>query len=333
MSFNFDLPWNPMDVEQRIGRIHRYGQRDTAQVYNLVLSDTIEGRIFLLLDEKLTEIARALGKLDEHGNVAEDLRSQILGQLSERIRYDQLYQQVLSDPELRRTKVELEVALEHAKEARTVVWQLFQDLDGFNLDDYRPLSDVSAGLGRIVRFLRMDLAERHMRLEPRPDDTLAVLDEHGRLHLQFTTDREVARRQQDVDLLGLDHPLVQAALRHHGATEPERLGAAVDGTGEGPVLVSFWHVESQGGGRERSAQMIRLAVDATGRRLPHLERQADDLFSRESAPPALSFGERMALLHDHVEPMLQREVVLRGASPEGGGFRAELVGLVEVKGG
>ena len=44
--FNFDLPWNPMDVEQRIGRIHRYGQQHTAQVYNLVLSDTIEGRIF-----------------------------------------------------------------------------------------------------------------------------------------------------------------------------------------------------------------------------------------------------------------------------------------------
>jgi SNF2 family DNA or RNA helicase len=56
--FNFDLPWNPMDMEQRIGRIHRYGQAHTAQVYNLVLSDTIEGRIFLLLDDKLTEIAR-----------------------------------------------------------------------------------------------------------------------------------------------------------------------------------------------------------------------------------------------------------------------------------
>ncbi len=47
--FNFDLPWNPMDLEQRIGRIHRYGQKDIAQVYNLVLSDTIEGKIFLLL--------------------------------------------------------------------------------------------------------------------------------------------------------------------------------------------------------------------------------------------------------------------------------------------
>ena len=93
--FNFDLPWNPMDMEQRIGRIHRYGQAHTAQVYNLVLSDTIEGRIFLLLDDKLTEIARTLGKVDDQGNVAEDLRSQILGQLSERLNYDRLYQEAL----------------------------------------------------------------------------------------------------------------------------------------------------------------------------------------------------------------------------------------------
>jgi len=114
-----------MDIEQRIGRIHRYGQKDTAQVYNLVLSDTIEGRIFLLLDDKLKEIARTLGKVDEHGNVAEDLRGQILGQLSERLNYDRLYQAAISDPELRRTKVELEAALSNASEARQVVFRAF----------------------------------------------------------------------------------------------------------------------------------------------------------------------------------------------------------------
>ncbi len=136
--FSFDLPWNPMDMEQRIGRIHRYGQRDTAQVYHLVLSDTIEGRIFLLLDEKLTEIARTVGKVDEQGNAAEDLQAQILGQLSERLNDDRLYQEALSDPELKRTQVELEAALSNSREARQVVFDLFQDLDGFSLDDYKP---------------------------------------------------------------------------------------------------------------------------------------------------------------------------------------------------
>ena len=150
--FNFDLPWNPMDMEQRIGRIHRYGQNHTAQVYNLVLSDTIEGRIFLLLDEKLTEIARTVGKVDEQGNVAEDLRAQILGQLSERLNYDRLYQEALSDPELKRTQVELEAALSNSREARQVVFDLFQDLDGFSLDDYKPFSDVSSSLGSAGAF-------------------------------------------------------------------------------------------------------------------------------------------------------------------------------------
>jgi hypothetical protein len=35
VQFNFDLPWNPMDVEQGLGRVHRHGRRDTAQDYNL----------------------------------------------------------------------------------------------------------------------------------------------------------------------------------------------------------------------------------------------------------------------------------------------------------
>ena len=148
--FNFDLPWNPMDIEQRIGRIHRYGQQHTAQVYNLVLSDTIEGRIFLLLNDKLTEIAKALGKVDEHGEVAEDLRTQILGQLSERLNYESLYSQALSDPELKRTRLELEAALSNASEARHVVFELFQDLDRFSLEDYQQFSDTSEGMGELI---------------------------------------------------------------------------------------------------------------------------------------------------------------------------------------
>ena len=143
-----------MDVEQRIGRIHRYGQKDTAQVYNLVLSDTIEGRIFLLLTDKLNEIARTLGKVDEHGNVTEDLRGQILGQLNDRLSYDQLYREALSDPELKRTREELEAAMSNAREARKVVFELFQDLDGFSLDDYKPLENISESKSRIMEFLQ-----------------------------------------------------------------------------------------------------------------------------------------------------------------------------------
>src|SRR5690606_19201426 len=104
--------------------------------------------------DKLLEIAKTLGKDDEHGNVTEDLRAQILGQLTDQLSYDQLYRDALTDPELKRTRQELEAAMTNANEARIVVGELFQDLDRFSLDDYKPLADVDSGKQRILRFVR-----------------------------------------------------------------------------------------------------------------------------------------------------------------------------------
>ena len=161
--FNHDLPWNPMDLEQRIGRIHRYGQAHTAQVYNLVSADSIEGQIFLLLEQKLLEIAKTLGKVDEFGQVAEDLRGQILGQLSERLSYDRLYQDAVRDPRLVRTRQELEVAVDNARVAREIVWELFQDLEGFRLDEYKEMDDNGEAMARLVRYFETALARKGAR--------------------------------------------------------------------------------------------------------------------------------------------------------------------------
>src|SRR5690606_7767125 len=130
-----------------------YGQKDTAQIYNLVAADTIEGQIYLLLEEKLKAIAEALGKVDDQGEIAEDLRGQVLGQLSEKLRYDRLYQDAVLDPTLKRTKEELEVAMNNASMARHVVSELFQDLDRFNLCDYREIDDGGTGMQRLLDFL------------------------------------------------------------------------------------------------------------------------------------------------------------------------------------
>jgi len=230
-----------MDVEQRIGRIHRYGQLDTAQVYNMVLADTIEGKIFLLLEEKLKAIAQAVGKLDDQGNVAEDLRSQILGQLSERINYDRLYQEALSDPELRRTKQELEAALSNSQEAREVVFDLFQDLDGFSLDDYKPFSDVSSNLERLVTFFSAAAAERRQVLAKVGEESYDLLAEDGACLAHFSVNREKVADGDALEMMGLDHPLIAAEMRHWQELSPEELGVAVEGAVEEPVGLSLWN--------------------------------------------------------------------------------------------
>lgn len=328
--FNFDLPWNPMDMEQRIGRIHRYGQAHTAQVYNLVLSDTIEGRIFLLLDDKLTEIARTLGKVDDQGNIAEDLRSQILGQLSERLNYDRLYQEALSDPELKRTAVELEAALSNAREAREVVFDLFQDLDGFSLDDYKPFSDVSSGMDRLLQFLRAALTVRNWRLIKVDDLTYDLISAEGMRKKRFTLDRDTATSNDDVDLMGLDHPLVQEELGRWRNLLPEQLGVALIGTEGGITLLSLWLVEVSAGTGEKRISVQPIAVRQDGTRVPSVERHASQFFHSAEAPPVLSPDERLSLFASVVEPTLQRELRHKGAANGDGSFSAELIGYLEI---
>jgi SNF2 family DNA or RNA helicase len=76
---NFDLPWNPMRLEQRIGRIHRLGQIKDVRIYNFAIKGTVEERIMKLLYEKIHLFENVIGELDdilskfEVGNVEDHL--------------------------------------------------------------------------------------------------------------------------------------------------------------------------------------------------------------------------------------------------------------------
>ncbi len=84
---NFDLPWNPMRLEQRIGRIHRLGQEKDVMIYNFATKNTVEEHILKLLYEKIHLFEKVIGELDdilsqlEFGNF-EDHLADIFGQSS-----------------------------------------------------------------------------------------------------------------------------------------------------------------------------------------------------------------------------------------------------------
>ena len=61
---NFDLPWNPMRIEQRIGRIHRIGQTRQVEIYNLSAEGTIEDYILDILDRKINIFELVIGEID-----------------------------------------------------------------------------------------------------------------------------------------------------------------------------------------------------------------------------------------------------------------------------
>jgi len=61
MMVNYDIPWNPMRLEQRMGRIHRYGQERDCLIFNFVAANTREGQVLERLLDRLWEIRRELG--------------------------------------------------------------------------------------------------------------------------------------------------------------------------------------------------------------------------------------------------------------------------------
>ncbi len=62
---NFDLPWNPMRLEQRIGRVHRLGQEKDVYIYNFATKDTVEEHVLKLLYEKISLFEKVIGELDD----------------------------------------------------------------------------------------------------------------------------------------------------------------------------------------------------------------------------------------------------------------------------
>ena len=65
---NYDLPWNPMKIEQRCGRVDRIGQTRDVEIYNFIIEDTIENRVREVLEDKLSVILKEMG-VDKYSDV------------------------------------------------------------------------------------------------------------------------------------------------------------------------------------------------------------------------------------------------------------------------
>ena len=87
---NFDMPWNPMRVEQRIGRVDRIGQPHVVRAFNFVLDGTVEYRVRQVLEAKLEVIAKEFG-VDKASDVMDSVEAEPL--------FDELFIQGLQNPD------------------------------------------------------------------------------------------------------------------------------------------------------------------------------------------------------------------------------------------
>ncbi|MDO8770235.1 MAG: helicase-related protein [Burkholderiaceae bacterium] len=133
---NFDMPWNPMRIEQRIGRVDRIGQRHVVRAINFVLDDTVEHRVRQVLEDKLAVIAEEFG-VDKASDVMDSIEAEQL--------FDELFVHGLQNPEA--IERECDAVLSHVREKMTDAKEsneLLTEAHELHTDDARKWRDHPA---------------------------------------------------------------------------------------------------------------------------------------------------------------------------------------------
>src|SRR5262249_27201953 len=157
---NYDLPWNPMKVEQRIGRIDRIGQTKTVKVFNFSTVGTIEERVVNVLHDRIGVFQDTIGGLDPIlGDVEHDLRTIFLMAESEA-------QQALDN-----LAKQLETRVQEARLVEERIGDLIMDTKSFRKDEVKELLEHHSALGSddLRRFVVCALAELNVHIEEEAD--------------------------------------------------------------------------------------------------------------------------------------------------------------------
>jgi superfamily II DNA or RNA helicase len=219
---NYDLPWNPMRYEQRVGRVYRYGQEKVVQIYNLRAKDTIEDTVRSYFDQRLRAAAEALGRVT--GESMEELIASLNGQLEAEIEPEDIYKKALVEGTLnKQTKEEIQEAVRRAQKAYEIATQsLFKDVSSYSFDSYQKALASPVSLKDLEDFTLRFLA-RERRQVQRKDGFFEFLtpDSLGEYKLPeryktVTFDRAMAIRNSQAEFFALGHPFVEAMLRHVG---------------------------------------------------------------------------------------------------------------------
>ena len=224
---NYDLPWNPMRVEQRIGRVDRIGQEYPVTIFNFHVGGTIESRILDVLEKRIRLFEESVGGLDPIlGETEADIRAALRATGKER------------DQALERVAAQLEERVRQAREAEIQLKDFILDTKSYSAEIAQTAlqekqSVSQADFERLVTAL---LRSVNTWVEPGPDK----IERRIQFHPPFTEEhKELVDGQEKrrvcfdprnfvdselVEYFGFGHPIVDTLVRrsteerHDGAT-------------------------------------------------------------------------------------------------------------------
>jgi hypothetical protein len=156
---------------------------------------------------------------------------------------------------------------------------------------------------------------------------------NGQPPIRITTDREAAKEDEQLSLLGLEHPLVKHLLEVDRNLEPTERGwiaSSPDGTGLKGVL-TVWHVQLQDATQRFMQRVIAVGLDNEGNRSKPIEHLADVLRNVSSASsPVLTATKRAELVSTKLPEMLRRDLAHRGLLSDSVTLAWRLLAWVEL---
>src|ERR1017187_3475704 len=319
--FNYDIPWNPNRLEQRMGRIHRYGQTKNCLIFNFVATNTIEGRILQRLLEKLQEIRNALnddavfnvvGEVLPPAQIERVLRDYYAGQLGDADLEDRLLHNVDEGrfraicqnalEGLASKRLNLEMLIERrakAQEPRVIpetIARFLSDAAGFSTLALKAVPSLPHTFdpGRTPNVLK--------NYERNPDWRLpSLLAKYPRL----STHRETADTN-NLEWVTPGHPLFEAVRRHtfYSSQEDFKRGACFFSLAhEAPARIDFYRARVVDGlGQVIHERMFAVEVAEGHDPVQREPAVLGDLTPGESPDPLPAVAhlqEVSAWLHEH----------------------------------
>ena len=320
--FNYDIPWNPNRLEQRMGRIHRYGQRFDCLIFNFVAANTIEGRVLQRLLSKLQEIRDALdddavfnvvGEVLPAAHVERVLRDYYAGRLGDADLEDRLLRDVDED----RFRTICQTALEGLASKGLNLAMLVERRA--RAQERRVVPET------IARFLSESAGKaaltlnpvRHMQHTFEPGRTPTALKRYERdldwripelvnRYPRLSTDRDTAEAH-NLEWVTPGHPLFEALRRHSFDVGQE---AFARGTcfhsleHETPARLDFYRARIVDGlGHVIHERLFTVELPEGGEprlREPDILGNLSPAATPGSLPPIVSLPEATAWLNEHV---------------------------------
>jgi superfamily II DNA or RNA helicase len=227
---NFDIPWNPIRLEQRVGRIHRYGQEKDCLVFNFVAQNTREGRVLQMLIERLREIREDLGSDQVFDVVGEIFPANLLERLlrdmyARQINEHQIQDRIARDVNPQRFRAITESTLEglakkelnlsaivgksvEAKERRLVPEVIEQFFNAAAPEAGLPSKLVDQKLGNKCGIYRVGKVPRHLlAIGDRQENRFGRM---GREYGKIAFDKSLLGRDGTLEWVTPGHPLFES---------------------------------------------------------------------------------------------------------------------------